>query len=60
MTLLGNISELNTKDNPMIKVNITASEPNNAPAQPTDGQQPGQQNQQQSDQNNKDKPPQQK
>jgi hypothetical protein len=47
----------------MTEVNITGSEPNKAPSQPTeptDGQQPGQQNQQQIDQANKDKPAQQK
>jgi hypothetical protein len=45
----------------MTKVNITAAEPNKAPSQPADGQQPAQQNQeQQNDQTNKDKPAQQK
>jgi len=44
----------------MTKVDITASEPNKAPSQPTDGQQPAQQNQQQNDQTNKDTPAQQK
>ena len=44
----------------MIKVDITASEPNKAPAQPAEGPQPAQQNQQQNDQTNKDKPAQQK
>ena len=45
------------KDNPMTKVDITA-EPNKAPSQPADGQQPAQQPQ--NDQTNKDKPAQQK
>jgi hypothetical protein len=44
----------------MTKVDITASEPSKAPSQPTDGQQPAQQTQEQNDQTNKDKPAQQK
>lgn len=44
----------------MTKVDITASEPNKAPSQPADGQQPAQQNQPQNDQTNKDKTAQQK
>jgi hypothetical protein len=60
--LLGNISWLNSKDNPMITINVAANDPNKEV--PT---QPAQQNQQPSDNENqrggtpsKDKPAQQK